>query len=381
MSNFVAPTKMVFGRGTAAAVGGEAVALGASQVLLVTDLGVYNAGLTKAVEESLQSKGVGIHVFNEVEVDPSLDDVARGVKMARAENCDLIVVVGGGSPICAGKGIALVLANGGELKDYAGENKAPRPSLPLIVLPTTAGSGSEVSPNFQVHDHIKHIKYALNGKYYPQVAILDPLLLLTLPYWQAICSSFDALTHAVEAYTSNRATPASDAMALEAVRLMYQHLIPAAATTSVESREKQLLASSMANIACGNAGLGLVHAFTYGMEELPHGYACGLVLPFAMEYNLPVVPEKTAALARAMGVPCGLPIRETAYQGLMELRRFYREVGFPNRITEQELPRGREAERVEKILGARLIRFNARRVDKKDVERLLDAAYQGWTLD
>jgi len=378
---FYTPTKLIHGAGTSNCVAEELTARSLDRVLLVTDKGVRQAGVTHTVEEVLAKSEKHCVVFDDVEVDPSVECVHRGVDIIVSEKIDAIVVIGGGSPICAAKGISVVATNGGSIRDYEGPFKGKVPPLPVIALPTTAGSGSEVSPVFLIKDYEQDRKMSCKGNYHPVVAILDPLLLATLPYWQAVCSSLDAMTHAVDALSSKQATPVTDAMAVASVKIMGKHLFSAAATESIESREQMLIASSMANLACANAGLALVHAATYGLHDLPHGYACGLVMPFALEYNLPVSIDKMAELARAMGVSeAGKTTEELAYEAVKSVKRLYRELGFPNKLTEDEVPSSTIPEMTELTLKSHMMSLNIRKPTRENMTRFFEKLYIGWDI-
>jgi alcohol dehydrogenase len=224
---FYLPTRVIHGPHSTEETGREFKALGAKKALVVTDKGVKGAGLVEGVLDSLQKTGLSYVIFDEVEEDPGGSTVGRGAKLALMEQCDGIVVVGGGSPICAGRGIGVVVTNGGEIREYAGFNKATKHPLPLIAIPTTAGSGAEVSQFIVLKDEVMHTKMSVGSPmYFPKVAILDPLLLKTLPFWQTVVSGVDALGHAVEAYLTTQCTPITDACALQAVGMLYHNLRP-----------------------------------------------------------------------------------------------------------------------------------------------------------
>jgi len=302
--SFVLGTVIRHGYNSAAQVGAEVKRLRAKKVLIVSDKGVSGAGLLDPITQSLEGARVPFVVFDDVEVDPGTATVHKGVKLLQNEGCNIVVVVGGGSPVCAAKGIALVATNGGAITDYEGIGKYKRPPLPVIAIPTTAGAGSEVSPMFIITDESRNYKMSVGGPAcYPTVAILDPFLLRNIPFWPAVNAGLDALTHAVEACWTNLSTPFTDSIALGAISLMMENLAPMVLTGDLEAKNKQLLASTMANVACGNARLGLVHALSQplGAYHLAHGYANGIMLPYVMEFNLPACEEKLAAMAIAMG--------------------------------------------------------------------------------
>jgi alcohol dehydrogenase class IV len=342
---FYLGTKVIHGSHSVERTGIEFKGLKATKALVVTDKGVRNAGLVEAVMESLQASGIGCAVFDEVEEDPGVVTVAKGVDLALRENCDGIVVVGGGSPICAGRAIAVVVANGGEIRDYVGLNKAGKPPLPLIAIPTTAGSGAEVSQFILLKDEELHTKMVAGSPlYFPRVAILDPLLLKGLPFHQFVASGVDALGHAIEGYLTTMTTPITDALALQAVGMLYGNLRAAATSDDMDAKEACLVASSMANVACGNSRLGLVHAMSNPVEgkfKVPHGISVGILLPHVMEFNLPASHSRFAALAKAMGESkAGRSPEQLAPLAIVALKRLLSDLDFPKKYSEPGLDRG-----------------------------------------
>jgi alcohol dehydrogenase len=251
----------------------------------------------------------------------------------------------------------------------------------VIGVPTTAGSGSEVSPTFLITNEEKNIKMAIGSDIgYPPTAILDPNLLRSLPARQAIWSGLDALSHAIESLCTNLSTPLTDAIALRAIQMMFQNLAPAAFTDNMEAKSKQLLASTMANIACGNAKLGLVHAFSFpfGNLHIPHGLACGLMLPFVMEFNLPACQEKFAEMAIAIGENPNYSVDQLAYRAIERVKKLYKELSFPSRVTEKEVPKDKFDQIVKEAATQSQMRFNIRRANEKDLAWILEKAYQGF---
>ena len=358
--------------------------LGGGKVLVVSDKGVSGAGLTDRVTKHLTSEDISHVVFDDVEVDPCIATVERALAFLRKERCDVIAAVGGGSPVCAAKGIALLATNGGSLRDYEGMNRYGTSPLPVIAIPTTAGAGSEVSPVFIVTDEARNFKIDIGGPAcFPRVAILDPLLLRDIPFWPAVNAGLDALTHAVEACCTGLATPLTDCIALEAIRMIVQNLAPAVLTNDLEAKNQQLLASTMANVACGNAKLGLVHALSKPLSafHLPHGYANGILLPFVMEFNLPACAGKLARMARALGEGH----REEGEQRLAELavhrvKQLYASLGFPNKLDEEQVSPNAIPEMVESAMTQAMWRFNVRRSTKEDLAGIYARAFQGWEL-
>lgn len=378
---FTAPTKIIHGFGSIRKIPEECKRLGIARALLVTDEGLVKARLVDEVTAILGQAAIPYVVYDRVEQDPTMETVHRGEELRRSEGCDGVIVVGGGSPLCAGKGIALLGTNGGRIADYQGVGKIRVAPLPVIGIPTTAGSGSEVSPTFLLTNEETHDKMAIGGDLgYPPTAILDPNLLRSLPARQAIWSGLDALSHAVESLCTNLSTPLTDAIALRSIGMMFRFLLPAAFTDDMEAKSQQLLASAMANVACGNTKLGLVHAFSFplGNLHIPHGLACGLLLPFVMEFNLPACKAKYAQMALSIGEdPTGTE-EELAYRSLERVKSLYREAAFPTRITEDQVPRAKLQDVIRQAAAASQIRFNIRRAGEGDLVSILERAYVGF---
>jgi len=395
---FYLGTKVIHGLHSVQQTGVEFKGLKGSKALIVTDKGVRNAGLVEAVTESLKGNGIGYTVFDEVEEDPGVVTVAKGVQLALTEKCDGIVVVGGGSPICAGRAIAVVVANGGEIRDYIGLNKAAKPPLPLIAIPTTAGSGAEVSQFILLKDEELHTKMVAGSPlYFPKVAILDPLLLKGLSFHQFVASGVDALGHAIEGYLTTMTTPITDALALQAVGMLYQNLRAAATSEDMDAKEACLVASSMANIACGNSRLGLVHAMSNpveGMFKVPHGISVGILLPRVMEFNLPASHSRFAALAKAMGESeVGRSPEELAPRAIVALKRLLVDLDFPRKYSEPEVDRGAIPGMAALAMGGQFSLHdsskaysaktpvpsaNIRKTTMGDLVRLYEKALEGW---
>ena len=380
--NFYMPTRIIHGFGSVAETGREAAALGMKKALLVTDKGVKGAGLTDKVVASLAAAGVPVVVFADVEEDPGTKTVGRGLELLKAEGCNGVVIVGGGSPLCAGKGIALLATNGGALPDYEGADKFKVPPLPVIGIPTTAGAGSEVSSAFIITDEKRNYKMSIWGKTgFPEVAILDPLLLANIPYAAGMNAGMDALSHAVGACSTVLATPLTDALAVSAIAMMIKNLAPAILTGDLEAKNQQLLASVMANIACGNARLDLIHALSHplGSRHMPHGLANGILVPYVMDYNLPVCADTFARISVALGeAQPGMTTMDLAARAIECVRELFVQTGFPRRIpadvaTEKDIP-----EMVKQAMTRPMIKLNKRRCNEKDLVEIYRQALAGW---
>jgi len=397
---FYLPTKVIHGAHSTEVTGRELKALGVTKVLIVTDPVVKKAGLVDGVVLSLQKNKIPWVMFDEVEEDPGGVTVGKGAELAFKEKCDGIVVIGGGSPICAGRGIGVVVTNGGKIRDYAGFDKATKPPLPLIAIPTTAGSGTEVSQFIVLKEEELHTKMVAGSPlFFPKVAILDPVLLKGLPFRQFVVSGVDALGHAMESYWATFATPITDALALQAVNMIYQNLRSASTTDDLDAKEACLIASTMANIACGNSRLGLVHSMSSPVEgtyKIPHGIAVGILLPHVMEFNLPATYQRFATLARAMGEnDRGRSIYDMAPCAITCIKRLLKDLGFPKKFSVSQVdpkailglakivmggPYGIFNPNMEYPMNAPVPTFNIRKATMDDLIRLYERAFEGWEL-
>lgn len=382
-SFFTLPTKVYCGYNSVDLAGGEAKKIGIRKALLVTDKGVSAAGVTKPLLRSLESAGIPYEIFDDVPMDPNTQIVNKGCESLTESGCDGVITIGGGSALCAGKGIALVATNAGNVRDYEGRERYKSPPLPVVAIPTTAGSGTEVSSVFIITDETRNdYKMAIGGySCFPKVAILDPLLLRTLPPRQFIISGVDALAHAIEATCTNQSSPLTDAIAYESIRLIIENLPVAACTDDLDAKREQLLASAMTNMACDNANLGLAHATgqPLGSYHIPHGLSVGIMLPYVMEYNLPACEDKLARMAEVIRVVKeGMSLREKATAAIDAVKELYIKVDFPDRLTEDMAPKARIPDMVPIAMGRPQVKANLRKAGEKDLAQIYQRAYEGW---
>jgi len=302
---FHAPTRIVFGSGKITRlkelVGEE---LRASRPFLITDRGIRRAGIADRVTSLFP----GIPVFDEVEQNPRHDTVNRAGERARELQPDLIIGLGGGSAIDAAKAVALLAANPGGIEDYEGREKYLFPPLPVVAVPTTCGTGSEVTWVSVITHTGRRFKMSIKGsRLFPVLALVDPDLLCTLPPALVAATGMDALTHAVEAYTVKPATPVTDLFALEALKRIIASLEEAFQDikSNRRARESLMLGSTLAGLAFGNSDVGAVHCLAEAVGSVydtPHGVANALFLPYVMEFNLPACAARYAEIARAAGI-------------------------------------------------------------------------------
>ena len=331
-------TRVVFGVNSVNDTGSEVDYLKCSRAFIVTDKGVKEAGLVEKVEKALGSRLVGM--FDECPQDSGYHIVAQAAEMAREAGADCLVSVGGGSVIDTAKGMAILLKEGGDLHDYCGYQLLTRPQTPHIAIPTTAGTGSEVTYFFVIKDWERNQKIEYGDDYIiPNTAILDPVMTRSLPPMLTATTGMDALTHAIEAIHATPREPISDTMAFGAIRLMMEYL-PRCVENGDDlfARGQQQIAATMAGIAFGNAQVGLVHGIAHTVGAIcgvPHGLANSILLPHVMEYNLDESAEYYAFVAEAMGVKeKGMSDEEAAEAAINAVWELTRRMGVPQRLSE-----------------------------------------------
>jgi alcohol dehydrogenase len=319
---FTGAKKIIFGRGSLLTLVTQVKDLQAKNPLVVIDKNLVQTGLLDQITKVLIPGGIKFSVFDKVVPEPPIELADEGAKLAVKNKCDIVIGVGGGSAMDVAKAIAVLAANKASAVDYLGLNKVPGPGLPKIMIPTTAGTGSEVTfTAVFVRKNLKK-KEGMNSPYlYPELALLDPELTLTLPPVPTAQTGLDALCHAIESYTSVNASPMSEMFSLEAIALIAENLRTCVHDgKNIEARERMLLGSLYAGIGLANAGVTAVHSLSYplgGQYGVGHGLANTMMLPAVMAFNLPAALEKFTDIAEAMGENVeGLPVREAAYLAL-----------------------------------------------------------------
>lgn len=329
-NKFFLPTDIRFGPGAVANL--ENIVKPEDRVFFVTDQGLEAAGLAQRVRAILEKVGAACTTFNQVPPNPSAELAAEALVALRACAPTMVVALGGGSPADLGKIVAALATNPLPLEDYQWNGKPfENPSLPFVCIPTTAGTGSEVTRVAVIVS--RNAKKGINADIlYPKYAIVDPELMCGLPLYLTATTGMDALTHAIEAYTGLAANPFTDAWAAEAIRLIGKALWPACANGgNVQARTDMALASTLAGVAMDQAGLGMVHAMSgplCGFFHLAHGEANAILLEHVMAYNLMAQPGKFADIARFLGcVTDGLAMYEQAQLAVNAVRRLFAQTG------------------------------------------------------
>ncbi len=340
MYGYFIPTVNLMGAGAASEVGKQAKIIGGSKALVVTDKPLVEIGIAGKIIKLLEKEGVSTVLYDAVLPNPTVKNVHDGVDLYKQNSCDLIVAVGGGSPIDCAKGIGLVSTNGGSIKDYEGLDMSKKAMPPFIAVNTTAGTASEMTRFTIITDTDRHVKMAIvDWHVTPTISINDPELMVSMPSSLTAATGMDALTHAVEAYVSTIATPVTDSAAIKAIQLISQYLRPAVANgNNMEARDKMAYAEFMAGMAFNNASLGNVHAMAHqlgGFYDLPHGVCNAILLPHVESFNMIACPERFADIAVAMGENIeGLSVIEAADLAMESIKRLSEDVGIPSGLKE-----------------------------------------------
>lgn len=306
LRKFVAP-EIIFGNGARKLSGKYVRQLGGRKVLIVTDPGVIAAGWLAEVQKSIEETGIPYAVFADVSPNPRSEEVARGTDVYKTEGCNMIVSVGGGSPMDCAKGIGIMATNNKHILNFEGVDKIQIPIPPLVFIPTTAGTSADVSQFAIITNKEELVKIAIVSKaVVPDVALIDPETTQTMDNYLTACTGMDALVHAIEAFVSTGSGPMTDLYALEAIRLVSQNLpLLLQDPTNAHLREQIMLASMKAGLAFSNAILGAVHAMAHslgGFLDLPHGECNALLLDHVVNFNYSHSPERFKIIAEYMGL-------------------------------------------------------------------------------
>jgi alcohol dehydrogenase class IV len=374
--SFFSPNKIILGVGVAKQAGREAKFLGGEKALIVTDPGVVKAGLLEGIQESLMSEKVRVGIFDRVEPEPPARVIDECAKLAREENYNIIIGLGGGSSLDTAKGASIMATNKGKVLDYTGMDMVPKKGLPKILLPTT-GSGSEVTRVFAPTDETDMTKKVVYSNFnFADVVMVDPLLTISLPPDLTADTGIDALVAAIEPFVSVTATPFSDILAIEAIRLISENLpIVYAKGDNIMARFNMSLAAINANLAWQSGGLGAVHALSFILEteaNLRHARATSIMLPHVMDYNKIGNPFKFGQIAQAMGENVsGLPLYEAAEKSIYAVKKLLEALHISMRLSDYGVSKEKLPKLVEGAMKqARLFPPNPRNLTKEDVKNI-----------
>ncbi len=379
LEKFLIP-ETIFGVGSLAEVGAAVRRAGGSRALLVTDPGVLAAGWVESALPHLRAAGVACEVWSGVTPNPKDHEVEAGFAVYRDRGCDVVVAIGGGSPIDAGKAISVLAGNGGGILDYEGIDTVGKPIPPMVMVPSTGGSGADVSQFCVITDTTRRLKATIAGRaLVPDISVTDPSLLTTMPPELSAHTALDALSHGIEAYVSRAANFLSDGHALSAIRGVLEHLLPAMDDPAdLRARAGIARASLQAGIAFSNALLGATHAIAHqigGYLEVPHGLLNAILLPHVMRFNAVTHPERFTGVAAAMGVETErLTPAEAAEAAIAVVVRLREKVGIPAGLAAVGVRRAHLPRFAENALHDAYITTNPRVVSREDVEQICLAA-------
>jgi len=333
---FRIPRKVIIGSGASEQIGEESRKLGVKKSLIVTDKVMIKLGALDGIKKALTESKVQFAVYDGVATEPTVDFVQEGLKAYKENGCDFLLAIGGGSPIDTAKAIAVMVTNPGSIEDYKGIGKIPKVGVPLVAIPTTAGTGSEATVFTIITDTKTDVKMLIGSPFVmPEVAIVDPLLILSCPRGLTAAVGIDALTHAIEAYVSVKAQPMSDIFCLSAIEQISGNLRQAWANGSnIEAREKTMMGALQAGIAFSNSSVALVHGMSRPIGayfHVPHGASNAALLGVVMDFSLIGNPTRYAHVAKAMGENItGLTDLDAAELGAKAAKRLIKDVQIPS---------------------------------------------------
>lgn len=389
------PIWVEFGNGSSENIGSIVDSQGWEKALIVTDQGILDAGLVDRIRTSLTAEGIEYVTYDGVEPNPTVEMVDEATEMLEREECDFIVSIGGGSSIDVGKGASLMATNPGEIADYevtSAEEVMEEPienhPLPLVTVPTTAGTGSEVDYWAVITDEEREFKMALGqSPLYPggpylgaEISLVDPALTETLPPRQTAATGFDAFSHALENHVSSARPPIVEPLTKHVMGLVSEHLPAAYEDGEMEAREQMMFSSHVAGICENFAGFGAIHSLaetTGGMyPEIPHGEAIAAYTPAVMRYNIEAVPGRYAEVAEAMGVDVArLSDKEAAREAVNAVEELIDRVNLPSSLRELGVAEDDLPAIAEKSLDTIEIHDNPRDADADDLLEVAQDAY------
>ncbi len=378
ISKFVIP-EVIFGSGSLQHIGESVAGSGASKVLLVTDKGLLETGWIDKTAFRLRAAGIEFEIFSELSSNPKDTEVAQALARYQGSGCDAVVAVGGGSCADLAKVVAMLSTNPGVLSDYEGINKIHQPLPPIIIAPTTAGTGTEVTQFARIVNTTRRLKmFFVSRSLIPDIAVIDPDLLTSVSPRLAATTGVDALAHAIEAFVSLAATPLTDLHALNAIQLVFSNLRQAVADRhNPRLNSNMALASLNAGIAFSNAILGANHAMTHqvdGLMDTHHGEANAILLPHVMQFNLPECRPRFQRIARAMGETGPNDTEPSAEQAIEAVIKLVGDIGLKQSLRDLGLAEGQLQRLTDNVMRDACIATNPRPATPEDIAELFRKA-------
>jgi len=377
------PTEMRVGPGVLSSLPAVVDQLKIKSLLVVSDPGVNQAGLLDRVQQALSGSSVKKTLFSDIKSDPEVRSVEEGLRLARSNGCDGVLGIGGGSVLDVSKAIAVMLGNDGSISNFYGVDNIPGPGAPVIAIPTTAGTGSEVTVWSVLTDTSKDEKVVI-GSYHncPRIALLDPELTLTLPPKITAATGMDALTHAIESYVNKISHLMVEAAAEKSIALIGENLrLATLQGDNMQARQNMLVASSLAGVAFNRVRLGIVHAFSLPLGNIfhiPHGMVNAIMLAPVMRFNAPANPHAYAKIARLLGEKTdSLNLYDAAQQSVTAVQRLKRDIGLTETLADYGVTESRFDEVIEEAMRSGNIPVNPRMPTVHDMRQLLIEGISG----
>lgn len=366
------PTRIIFGRGVIKELAKEVSSLGKKALLVTGPSSMRKTGILDRVIGVIKSEGISLDLFDRVEHDPSLETVNQGIRMAHEKKSDLVIGLGGGSALDVAKAIASLTRQSGTIWEYHTGKKIEKEGLPFVAIPTTAGTGAEITNNSVLIDRKKTVKKSIRSPYMiARVALVDPELTLSLRPRVTAFTGMDAFTQALESYVTRTSNPITDTLALRAVEIIFQNLPQAVANgKDANIREKMALGSLLSAMAFSNSGLGAVHGLAHPIGArfgVPHGLACAILLPHVIGFNLISRPQKFTQIAKKIGVE---KIENLPYA----IKRFLEQIGLPLNFREYGITEAHFSSIIAESRSSSMSK-NPRQVSDEDLRKILK-----WTI-
>ncbi len=335
-NRFVLNERSYHGKGAIAEIAGEVTSRGLKKALVCSDPDLLKFGVTKKVTDVLEAAGIAYDIYSDIKPNPTIQNVQDGVEALKKSQADCIIAIGGGSSMDTAKAMGIIATNPefADVRSLEGVAPTKNPCLPIIAVPTTAGTAAEVTINYVITDVEKNRKFVCVDPHdIPVVAIVDPDMMASMPKGLTAATGMDALTHAIEGYITKGAWELSDMFHLKAIEIISKSLRGAVENTP-EGREGMALGQYIAGMGFSNVGLGIVHSMAHGLSALydtPHGVACAIILPTGLEYNKPVAGKRYRAIAEAMGVEgvASMTDDQAADAAIAAVKKLSADVGIP----------------------------------------------------
>ncbi|MBA7471492.1 1,3-propanediol dehydrogenase [subsurface metagenome] len=382
VGEFYTPGKIIFGSGGLSQVGADAKRLGNKVLVVLGRSAMKKSGVLDRLTHLLTGNNLKYIIYENIPSDPTVETVDTGASLARKGSCNLVIALGGGSVLDTGKAISAMVTNEGSVADYheiEGKGKKfQHKTLPFIAIPTTSGTGSEATRNAVITNTKLGLKKSIRDLWLiPEVALVDPELTLSLPpHITAICGG-DALTQCIESYLGKKSQEITDTLALHAIGLIGKNLVKAVKEgKNLEARKNMAMAALLSGLCLSNSGLGAAHALSHPLGvyyKIPHGLSCAVLLPYVMEYNLPVVTKKLAKIAQSLGEDLSLLSEtEAAQRAVEKIKEMLSEVGIKKNLSEWKI---KEKDFSQLIKGAKGGSLNNNPRDTSD-EDLIELLYK-----